>query len=103
MIAHYISLLAYQGQAAWDLFQDPLGHGERLDLDRLLDPHPNDIWYIQLAALVTGHAAGLALAHDRALAVYGDPRAATRSQVWMLGVMVAFTCLGLWLLLGERD
>jgi hypothetical protein len=23
---------------------------------------------------------------------------ATRSQYWMLGVMVAFTCLGLWLL-----
>jgi hypothetical protein len=98
VIAHYISLLAFQGQAAWDLFQNPLGHGgDSISIDySIIDA--NDIWYLQLAALVTGHAAGLALAHDRALAVYGEPRAATRSQVWMLGVMVAFTCLALWLL-----
>ena len=38
------------------------------------------------------------LAHDRALELYGSPRAAARSQVVMLIVMVVFTCLGLWLL-----
>ena len=42
--------------------------------------------------------AGLVLAHDRALVVYRQPGDAMRSQVWMLAVMVAFTCLGLWLL-----
>jgi hypothetical protein len=47
---------------------------------------------------VIGHVAALVLAHDRALAVYGSPRAATRSQVVMLMVMVLFTLLGLWLL-----
>jgi hypothetical protein len=41
---------------------------------------------------------GLALAHDRALTIYGDPRQASRSQRWMLAVMVCFTCLGLFLL-----
>jgi hypothetical protein len=44
------------------------------------------------------HVAGLALAHDRALAVYGDPERASRSQRWMLLVMISFTCLGLFLL-----
>ena len=34
------------------------------------------------------------LAHDRALELYGSARAATRSQVVMLILMVAFTCLG---------
>jgi hypothetical protein len=29
---------------------------------------------------------------------YEDPRAAVRSQYWMLGVMVGFTGLALWLL-----
>jgi len=53
---------------------------------------------VQVAALVTGHVAALVLAHDRALTVYGSPRAATRSQIVMLGVMVLFTLLGLWLL-----
>ena len=45
-----------------------------------------------------GHVAGLTLAHDRALAIYARPRDATRSQYWMLAVMVTFTSLGLWLL-----
>jgi uncharacterized membrane protein YhaH (DUF805 family) len=56
------------------------------------------IWYVQVAALVLGHAAGLTLAHDRALVVYRRVRDATRSQYWMLAVMVGFTSLGLWIL-----
>jgi hypothetical protein len=47
---------------------------------------------------VLGHVAALVLAHDRALALYEDPRAAVRSQYWMLSVMVGFTSLALWLL-----
>ena len=38
------------------------------------------------------------LAHDRALAMYKQPQQAVRSQYWMLGVMVGFTSLALWLL-----
>ena len=45
-----------------------------------------------------GHVAALVLAHDRALVLYGSHRAATRSQIVMLVLMVCFTCLGLWLL-----
>ena len=56
------------------------------------------IWWVQIVALVLGHVAALVLAHDRALEVYGDARAAARSQVTMLGLMVVFTCTGLWLL-----
>jgi hypothetical protein len=56
------------------------------------------IWYIQVAALVCGHVTGLALAHDRAITIYGDTERASRSQRWMLLVMVCFTCLGLFLL-----
>ena len=56
------------------------------------------IWYVQVGALVLGHVAALVLAHDRALVLYGSQRAATRSQLVMLVLMVCFTCLGLWLL-----
>ena len=58
----------------------------------------NGIWYVQVLALIAGHVAGLVLAHDRALTLWSEPRVATRSQYWMLAVMVTFTCLGLWLL-----
>jgi hypothetical protein len=40
----------------------------------------------------------LVLAHDRAVAIFRDRDVATRSQYWMLTVMVGYTGLGLWLL-----
>ena len=58
----------------------------------------NATWYWQVAFVVAGHVAALILAHDRALALYDDARQAVRSQYWMLGVMVGFTSLALWLL-----
>lgn len=103
-IAHYFSLLVFQGQALIYLASDPLGDGSNLlgtantQVDYGLIT-PTAVWYVQVAALVAGHVAGLVLAHDRALAVFrGDARAAVRSQYWMLAVMVGFTCMGLWLL-----
>ena len=56
------------------------------------------IWYVQVGALVVGHVCGLMLAHDRALMNYSNVRDAVRSQYWMLGVMIAYTSFGLWLL-----
>ena len=103
-LAHYVSLLVFQGQALAYLVSDPLGTGANLlgTADAQVDyavVSPNGIWYLQVAALVAGHVAALALAHDRALATFAaDAHAAARSQQWMLAVMVGFTCLGLWLL-----
>jgi hypothetical protein len=103
VVAHYFSLLAYNGQALPALLSDPLGHGSDLfgTAQTTIDYtwiSATGIWYVQVAALILGHVSGLALAHDRALAVYARAREATRSQYWMLAVMVAFTSLGLWLL-----
>jgi hypothetical protein len=103
VVAHYFSLLAYQGQAVAALASDPLGDGSNLlgTATATIDYNvisATGIWYVQVAALVLGHAAGLTLAHDRALTVYRRVRDATRSQYWMLAVMVGFTSLGLWLL-----
>ena len=103
VIAHYFSLLVYQSQALSYLISDPLGNGANIfgtaggeiDFSVLT---PNSIWYVQVGALLLGHAAGLTLAHDRALVLYRDTRDAVRSQYWMLVVMVGFTSLGLWLL-----
>jgi hypothetical protein len=103
-LAHYFSLLAYQGQALGYLISDPLGNGSNLFGTANAQVNytivsASAIWYVQVGALVAGHVGGLVLAHDRALALFArDPRAALRSQYWMLTVMVGFTCLGLWLL-----
>ncbi|MEA2124925.1 MAG: hypothetical protein QOI80_1707 [Solirubrobacteraceae bacterium] len=103
VVAHYFSLLAYNGQALWRLASDPLGDGSDLFGGAGSTIHysvvsATAIWYVQVGALVLGHVCGLVLAHDRALALYGSAQKAVRSQVIMLVVMVAFTCLGLWLL-----
>ena len=103
LVAHYFSLLAYNGQDLWRLASDPLGNGSDLfgGANASIDygvVSATGIWYVQVGALVIGHVAGLVLAHDRALEIYGSARAATRSQIVMLALMVVFTCLGLWLL-----
>jgi hypothetical protein len=104
LVAHYFSAFLYQEQAQFTyLLSDPLGHGS--DLFGTAGGGinygivgSNTVWYVQVAALVVGHVTALTLAHDRALGVYDNVRNASRSQYFMLGVMVAFTCFGLFLL-----
>jgi hypothetical protein len=107
-VAHYFSLLVYNGQAVASLISNPLGDGSNIfgTASAHIDYgviSGKGIWYVQVGALVTGHVSGLILAHDRALTVYDRVRAATRSQYWMLVVMVGFTSLGLWLLSAVRQ
>ena len=104
LVAHYFSLFVYQEQAQFTyLLSDPLGDGSDLfgtassGVDYGLIG-ANGVWYTQVGALIVGHVVALTLAHDRALAIYGDSRPAASSQYWMLAVMVGFTCLGLFLL-----
>jgi hypothetical protein len=103
VVAHYFSLLAYNGQDIVRLVSDPLGDGSDLfgGADRRIDysvVSATAIWYAQVGSLVIGHVCALVLGHDRALALYEDPKAGTRSQIVMLILMVCFTCLGLYLL-----
>lgn len=123
VVAHYFTFLIYQGQSIGYLISDPLGNGANIfgtahaSIDYAF-LSASQAWYVAVAALLAGHVAGLVLAHDRAVSMYrhewspevarvgpggvltlaGRVNDAVRSQYWMLGVMVAFTCLGLWLL-----
>jgi hypothetical protein len=101
-VAHYFTLLINQGQFAIPLASDPFGKGWDLfgtdGFQPSLFNSPNAIWYTQVAVLVVGHVLGLALAHDRAVAIWGSARTAVRTQYAMLALMVLYTCTGLWLL-----
>jgi hypothetical protein len=110
--AHYLTLLLFQGQSLvfldpapklGFLASDPLGAGSDVfgTASRAINfgvITSNETWYLQVGFVVAGHVAALTLAHDRALAIYDRAKLAVRSQYWMLGVMIGFTSLALWLL-----
>ncbi len=123
VVAHYFTFLVEQGQSVAYLISDPLGNGANLFGTAHATINYSMVsasraWYVEVAVLLAGHLGGLVLAHDRAVGLYRrawDPAAArvtpdgafvlegrasdaTRSQYWMLAVMIAFTCLGLWLM-----
>lgn len=102
-IAHYFSLLVFEGQSFVALLSDPLGEGWDLfgTASNTIDYtviSANAIAYVQVAAIVVGHVAGVVAAHDRAVELYPE-RVAVRSQYPLLGVMIAYTVGGLLLLL----
>ena len=103
VVAHYVTNFLVTGQFAIPLLSDPLGRGWDLFGTADVVPDltvisPNTTWYVQVGALVAGHVAGLAVAHDRAVTIFADRRDALRSQYAMLALMVLYTVGGLWVL-----
>ena len=101
-VAHYFTLILFEGQLIVPALSDPLGLGWNLFHTIDFKPNytwlaPRIVWYVQVAAIVGGHLVGVVLAHDRALAVFPSDRA-VRTQYAMLALMVALTTLGLTIL-----
>lgn len=102
-IAHYLNFLLFQGTDMLRVISDPLGRGSNYlgtantYYESLVIPS-NTFWYVQIGIVIAGHVAALVLAHDRALALFGNAREAIRSQYYLLVVMIGFTSLALWLL-----
>lgn len=102
-IAHYFSLLVFEGQSLVALLSDPLGSGRDLfgTAGSTIDftvVTPDQIAYVQVASIAIGHVAGVVAAHDEAVGRYPH-RVAVRSQHPLLAVMVGYTVAGLLLLL----
>lgn len=103
-VAHYFSLLIFDGQQAVVLASDPLGTGADYFgtagwLINLTFITQHQIAWVQSGAIVLGHVGGVVVAHDRAVARLGNE--ATRSQYPLLGAMVVYTVGGLALLFGR--
>jgi hypothetical protein len=100
-LAHYLSYLLIQGQAALPLLSDPLGlgwdlfgtRGREVDLEVI---GMRTVWLFAVLAIVAGHVSAVVVGHRTALAAYGAR--ATRSQLPMLVLMVGYTMSSLWIL-----
>ena len=94
-IAHYFSLLLFDGQQIVILASDPLGTGADLlgTASAAVDYRwvgPITIMVVQLAAIVLGHLVASVATHDRAVRLY-PAESAVRTQYPMLAAMVALT------------
>ncbi len=100
-VAHYVTLILFEGQLLLATISDPFGYGWDLfgTAGRRISYwlSPVGVWYVQVAVIVTGHVLGVVLAHDRALAEF-PPQRAVKTQYAMLVLMVALTGLGLTIL-----
>lgn len=103
-VAHYFSLVVFQGQAGLLLASDPLGRGwnllgtagARIDYGVI---SVSTIALVQVAAIIAGHVVGVVAAHDRAVGLLSR-RHTRRGQYPLLAAMVAYTSAGIALLVG---
>jgi hypothetical protein len=102
-LAHYASYMALAGQLMLPIVSDPLGLGwdlfgtanHRINLG-VIDA--GGVWWIAAAALVTGHALSVFVAHSEAQRLFPERRQAIHSQLPMMVFMVGLTSLSLWIL-----
>ena len=102
-LAHYFTYLLIQGQLLIRLASDPLGFGWNLFGTARYRPDigivgARAVWYTAVVAIVVGHVLAVYVAHVVALREYRDRRAALRSQLPMLVLMVGYTVVSLWII-----
>ena len=102
-LAHFISLLAIQGQNLVPLASDPFGIGWDLfgTLDYRIDTDvigPQLVWFVSVAAIVIGHIISVYVAHVIAVARTPDRSLALKGQYPMLALMVFYTATSLWII-----
>ena len=100
-VAHYFTLVLFEGQLLLIAASDPFGLGWDLfgTSTWRVTVWLNEavVWWVQVLVILGGHVTAVVLAHDRALAEF--PRGtATRSQYAMVLIMIVLTMLGLALL-----
>ncbi|MDQ3766726.1 MAG: hypothetical protein M3346_05220, partial [Actinomycetota bacterium] len=103
-LAHYFSLLVFEGQNGYILASDPFARGQNLfgTADWVINytlVSTSAIALVQVAAIVIGHVVGVISAHDRAVVIFPRP-SITRGQYALLMVMVAYSVGGIALLVG---
>ena len=102
-ITHYYTLIFTQGVKIISILSDPFGWSWNLfgtaGLFRApIIPDMGVVWHTQVGLILFGHIISVYLAHVEALRTFDTPRKATLSQLPMLGLMMLFTSIGLWIL-----
>ncbi len=102
-VAHYLSFFLMASQYLVPLASDPLGWGWDLfgggrHFIRIAVIDARAVWYVSVVAIVAAHVVAVYLAHVVALREFVTRRAALRSQLPMVALMVAYTMTSLWII-----
>lgn len=102
-LAHYFTYLLIQGQLLIRLGSDPFGWGWNLLGTARYRPDigivgARAVWYTAVVAIVLGHVLAVYVAHVVALRELPSRRAALRSQLPMLALMLGYTVASLWII-----
>lgn len=100
---HYATLLLTQGLKILHLVSDPFGWGWDLfgtasHFRAPMLPDMGWVWHTQVGLILFGHIVSLVAAHRVALRIWPTRGQVLLSQLPMLGIMVLFTVVGLWIL-----
>ena len=102
-MAHFISLLAIQGQGIIPLLSDPFGFdwdlfgtaGYLIDINVI---SPGFVWWVSIIAIVLGHILSVYIAHVISLRRMPTSAQAVKSQYPMLALMIVYTATSLWII-----
>jgi polyferredoxin len=101
-LAHNAMHLLMEGGQVVPLASDPMGVGaDYLGTAGVHMGHlvaESTIWYLQVGLILIGHIFGIVIAHRISRKLYARPRAATRSLLPMLAIMIAISVGGLYLM-----
>lgn len=102
-IAHYFSLLVFEGQTLMIRLSDPFftgadWFGTAGRVEDYTAVSPTTIAWVQVLSIIGGHIVAVMVAHDRALEIEPDSEKALRAQYATIAAMVVYTAAGLLLL-----
>lgn len=104
-VAHFYPFLLTQGQFLVLAMMDPFGQGWTVLGLAGFEPTTELpllsvrlVWRSQVALIIIGHIVAVWVAHQIALDAFTDRWRATKSQLPMMGLMVIYTMVSLWML-----
>ena len=101
-LAHNMEHLLMEGPKVVTLASDPFGWGWNLfgTLGWAVPPlvSLDVLWILQILLVLVGHVYSLWVAQRTSINIFGDRKAAFKSQIPMLIGMIAFSIFSLWLL-----
>ena len=83
------------------LMSDPFGYDWNLLGTANMQLNPilplGTVWYLQVGLIIIGHVFGIYVSHKHANQIFDSRKAAIRSQIPIIFLMILFSVLSLWL------